>query len=176
MIQVLLKAILWLATITHAIGAVAIGLMMLQVTLHVFFQYVFSYPLPGTYLFVSNYYMVVVTFLCLAAVEMRDGHISVDILANVLPEGVRRSLACLSQFLIFGVFSLLTWQSWAVAESRRVVGTFEIEYGIKILLWPSYYVVPVGSALFAFVALVKLLAILSGQEVEPFDPQTDNVN
>jgi hypothetical protein len=32
---------------------------------------------------------------------------------------------------------LLTWQSFIAAETRRAAGTFEVEYGIKIILWLS---------------------------------------
>lgn len=159
---------------TYAIGAVAIAMMMIQVTIHVVSQRLFSYPLPGTYLFVSNYYMVVVTFLCLAAVELRDGHISVDILASQLPKKAQNVLAMLAQIITMIMFSMITWQSLVVAESRRSAGTFEIEYGIKILIWPSYYVVPLGASLFVLICAVKLAGLLLGRPIKPETQLTEH--
>lgn len=162
----LLQAVRWTSAVTHALGSVAIGLMMVHVSVHVFFQYALGYPLPGTYLFVSHYYMVVVTFLCLGAVELRGGHISVDILTNAMPLKARRHLDVVARLLTVIVFILLAWQSAIVAEARRAAGSFQVEYGLKILIWPSYYIVPIGAALFALVAFVKLLEALFTNPVD----------
>ncbi|QLH13012.1 TRAP transporter small permease [Paracoccus pantotrophus] len=175
MIGNLEKVVRGLSNITYALGAVAIGLMMVHVVLHVFFQYILGFPLPGTVLFVANYYMVVVTFICLAAVELKGGHISVDILYSHLPLKLQRFFAGIACLLTAIVFALLTWQSFSVAQTRRAAGTFEIEYGYKILLWPSYYLVPIGAALFAFTALVKLLALASGAPLEAPDADKETI-
>lgn len=163
MLDTLDRAIRLVCTGTYAIGGAIIGLMMVHVSLHVFCQYVLNWPVPGTILFVSNYYMVVVTFLCLAAVELKDGHISVDLVTNHLPQGVRRFFAGIAQAFTAVVFVLLTLQSLIVADRAREAGAFELEYGLKILIWPSYYIVPFGSALFALTALTRLLLLVSGR-------------
>lgn len=158
---------------TYSIGALAVGLMMIQVTAHVFFQYVLSYPLPGTYLFVSNYYMVVITFLCLAAVELKDAHVSVDILFSRMSPGWQRLSLGLSQFVTALISALLTWQSLIVANARHAAGTFEIEYGVKILLWPSYYLVPLGAGLLTIVAVLKLIALILDEPIDVPQPPSD---
>lgn len=165
MLDSLDRAIRLVCTGTYALGGAVIGLMMVHVTLHVFCQYVLNWPLPGTILFVSNYYMVVVTFLCLAAVELKDGHISVDLVTNHLPARLRRVLAGVAQAFTAVVFFLLTWQSLIVAETTREAGAFEMEYGLKILIWPSYYLVPLGSALFALTALTRLIFLMLGRDL-----------
>ncbi|MFN8682401.1 TRAP transporter small permease [Paracoccus sp. P2] len=175
LIRNLEKAVRGLCNMTYAMGAIAIGLMMVHVVVHVFFQYVVGFPLPGTVLFVANYYMVVVTFICLAAVELKGGHISVDILFGHLPSSVQRVCAGIAYLLTGIVFILLTWQSFTVAQARRTAGTFEVEYGYKILLWPSYYLVPIGAALFAFTALVKLLGLVSGAPLEVPDADKETI-
>jgi TRAP-type C4-dicarboxylate transport system permease small subunit len=163
MLDTLDRAIRLICTGTYALGGAFIGLMMVHVALHVLFQYAFNFPLPGTVLFVSNYYMVVVTFLCLGAVELKDAHISVDLVTNHLPPSVRRFLAGVAQAFTATVFVLLTWQSLIVAEAAREAGTFELEYGLKIMIWPSYYIVPLGSALFALTSLTRLLLLVRGR-------------
>ena len=175
MIGILESAIRRLSHVTYVIGAVAIGLMMLHVSVHVFFQYVLSDPLPGTMLFVSNYYMVAVTFICLAAVELKGGHISVDILFVLLPKKARRFLGCVAYLISTVMFVLLTWQSFLVAEARRAAGTFEIEYGITILIWPSYYLMPIGTGLFACTVLIKLLKLALDEPEDMHSHPIENV-
>jgi TRAP-type C4-dicarboxylate transport system permease small subunit len=143
-------------------GAIAVGLMMVQVTAHALAQFVFSYPLPGTVFFISNYYMVVVTFLCIGAVQLRGGHISVDLFTNLLPVQTKRVLTGLSYLITLVVFFLLAWQGFLVAESRRVAGTFELEYDIKFLIWPSYYLVPIGAALMVVTVLYQFIQLVLG--------------
>jgi TRAP-type C4-dicarboxylate transport system permease small subunit len=151
-----------LSDLAYVIGSVAIALMMLHVVVHVLSQYLLNYPLPGTILFVSNYYMVAVTFLCLAAVELKGGHISVDLLYSRFPVWLRHICSAIALSVTATVFTLLTWQSFIAAEARRAAGTFEVEYGIKIILWPSYYLVPAGAALLTVTAVVKLICLLGG--------------
>jgi TRAP-type C4-dicarboxylate transport system permease small subunit len=161
------KVVHWLTQLTYLVGAVSVGLLMVHITLHVILQHFFGFPLPGTMLFVSNYYMVVVTFLCLAAVERKDRHISVDLLTNVMPVGMRKVFFMLAYTISILVFSVLARQSLVVANSRREVGAFELEYGVRFIQWPSYYLVPIGAALMVIVLFLKLLSLIAGQLPEP---------
>lgn len=141
--------------------------MMVHVVIHVLSQYLLNYPLPGTILFVSNYYMVAATFLCLAAVELKGGHIAVDLVHSHFPGWLQTACQAVALALTALVFTLLTWQSFIAAEARRSAGSFEIEYGVRIVLWPSYYLVPLGAGLLALTAAVKLIVLLGGTRAEP---------
>jgi len=163
MIRFLEASVRGVSVATYSIGAVMIILMMAHITVHVIAQYVFGFPLPGTILFISHYYMVSVTFLCLAAVDLKDGHISVDLLAVRLSARVRNICAAFAFLLTALVFALITWQSFVVAEGRRAAGTFAMEYGFKVLLWPSYYIVPFGAAFFTFTSLTRFVFLVSGR-------------
>lgn len=173
-VNMLAAAVRQASQFTYVVGVTAILLMMAHITIHVFFQYVFGYPLPGTMLFVSNYYMVIVTFLCLAAVQIRNGHISVDVFVHLLSARAQRVLTGLSSLLSTVIFSLLAWQGFLVAESRRVSGAFEIEYDIKFLIWPTFYVVPVGAGLMALVCAVQLLALILDEPMTAEENNTQN--
>lgn len=175
MFQQLDKIVRVLSQTTYVIGTIMIGLMMIHVVVHVFFQYVLNDPLPGTILFVSNYYMVVVTFLCLGAVELKGGHISVDLLYSHFSSHAQRICSIVASLITVVIFALLTWQSFVVAEARRTAGTFEIEYGVKILIWPSYYIVTIGSAIFVFFATVRLVHLIAGVP-EPIENPDNSTN
>lgn len=150
----------WINRLAYLCGAVAVALMMIQTTAHALSQYIFNYPLPGTIFFISNYYMVVVTFMCIGAVQLKNAHISVDIFTNTLPVRLQRFCAIFAFLVTAAVFSLLAWQGMLVAESRRIAGSYELENDIKFLLWPSFYLVPIGSGLMVITVLNQLLRFL----------------
>jgi TRAP-type C4-dicarboxylate transport system permease small subunit len=148
--------------VAYLIGAIVVGLMMVQVTVHALAQFLFGYPIPGTVFFISNYYMVVASFLCIGAVQTKNRHIDVDLVTNRLPACAKRILSGVAYVVTMIVFALLAWQSFKVAESRRAAGIFELEYDIKFLIWPSYYIVPIGAALMVLTTLYQLLRLVSG--------------
>lgn len=140
---------------TYVIGAICIALMMIHVTVHILSLYLFSFPLPGTYLVVASYYMVIVTFLCMGLAEHKGAHISVDFVYDAMPSGLRKLSSAISTVLTIGVFAAMGWRGLESALSKTQSGSYDLEYGIKFLTWPSYYLVPVGSALVVLVVLMK---------------------
>ena len=151
--------------IAYIMGAIAVGLMMVQVTIHALAQFLFGYPIPGTVFFISNYYMVLVSFLCIGAVQLKNRHIDVDLVTNLLPPREKRILAAVAYLVTMVVFALLAWQSFLVAESRRAAGIFELEYDIKFIIWPSYYIVPIGAALMVITTFFQLIQMASGADI-----------
>ena len=75
--------------------AILLGLMTVLTFVNVILRYVFNAPLNGTILFVSTFYMVAIAFLPLALVEQGDNHISVELLFDRFPGGLRRALMIL---------------------------------------------------------------------------------
>ncbi len=66
-------------------AAIALVAMMLQVSADVIAKLAFNAPLPLPSALVTEYYMVAVAFLPLAAGEYRQAHIHVDIFVQRLP-------------------------------------------------------------------------------------------
>ncbi|SNT76648.1 TRAP transporter small permease [Paracoccus seriniphilus] len=157
----LLRAII---AVYGGIGAVIIFLMMLHITADVISKFVFNQPLPGTIQIVSQYYMVAAAFLPLAMVERLTGHISVEILYNVLPGTLRGILAMFSTALGAVVFAAMAWASWGEAVKKYTIGSFSYEQGVKIAIWPSYFILPAGTALLALVFLWRLIAYVMRAE------------
>nr|WP_321507117.1 TRAP transporter small permease [uncultured Celeribacter sp.] len=147
-----------------AIGAAAIFLMMLHITADVVGKFVFNRPLPGTIPIVSQYYMVIAAFLPLAMVEKLSGHISVEILYATFPRTMRGILTVFSTALGVVVFAALTWATWGEAVKKYQIGAFSYEQGIKVPIWPSYFILPAGAGLLALVLLWRLVAQLTRVE------------
>jgi len=149
---------------TTLLGAIAVFLMMAHITVDVAGRFLFRSPLPGTLVFVSNYYMVAVAFLSLAYAERRDAHISVEILAERLSMGMQSGLSFASTMLSAGIFGILAWRGLGEAQTKHAMGSFMIEQGVRIPVWPSYYLLPFGAGLMFLVLIFKLVRYLRGGE------------
>ncbi|WP_163851881.1 TRAP transporter small permease [Pseudooceanicola aestuarii] len=147
-LAVVVKVITWT-------GMVAIILMMTQITADVAGKLLFNQPLPGTIALVSNYYMVFVAFIPLAFVETRNGHITVEVVTEFLPRHVQRHLYSWTYLLSAVVFGLLAYQTGKEAMTSYAAGTFMVEQQIKVITWPSYFLLPVGCGLMTLVVVYR---------------------
>ncbi len=144
------------------VGAIAVALMMLQITADVIGKFVFLAPVPATITLVSNYYMVVVAFLPLAFCERGNGHISVEVLTELMPMRAQHHLGAFATLLSAIIFALLTWRGWLDAVKKQDIGAFIMEQGTKVLIWPSHYLLPIGTGLMVLVLVFKLARYLRG--------------
>ncbi|MCA0043378.1 TRAP transporter small permease [Celeribacter litoreus] len=156
MLVLLEKFVMGLSRLVTLIGALIIVLMMVHVTADVVSKFLFSKPLPGTITFVSSYYMVTVTFLCLCVVEARNAHIDVELIAQHLPKRIQKILTAFALVIGLGVFGTLTWKSSSVAYDKFEVGAFETEQRVKVITWPSYFLVPIGAGLMTLMIFTKI--------------------
>lgn len=143
------------------VGAVAIFLMMAHITADVAGKFLFNRPLPGTTPIVAQYYMVVAVFLPLALVERMSGHISVEVLYTHMPRSLRGILTVLATALGIVVFAALTWATWGEAMKKYAIGSFNYEQGVRVPVWPSYFILPAGTALLVAMLIWRLVAQLS---------------
>ena len=112
---------------------------------------------------VSNYYMVVVAFLPLALAERRNSHISVEVLTELFPARVQHHINGLTYVLSGAVFGLLAYRGFTDAFKKQDMGSFIMEQGTKVLIWPGHYLLPIGAALMVLVLLFKFISYLSGR-------------
>lgn len=138
------------------LGAVAVALMMTHIAIDVAAKYIFGVPMAGTITVVSNYYMIIVSFLPLAFAERRNGHISVEVLVEHFPKGLQRGLNVFALLFSAAVFAALTWRSFIEANRAFAVGSFEIEHNIKLVTWPARYLLPLGCALMTVTLIAKI--------------------
>lgn len=105
--------------------------------------------------------MIAVVFLPLAAVEGKNGHIAVEILAQRLGEGGQRILIAFVSLFSSIFYALLTWRSWIEAVEKAHVG--EVYSGsLNLAIWPPRFLMPIGCGLITIVLLWKAYRLLSG--------------
>ncbi len=144
----------WLTRILLVIGTVALILMAIHVTADVIGRLAFTHPVYGTTEIVSFYYMVAAVCLPLAYMELRDDHITVEVIYQKLPMLLRRIVFVFSTLVTALFFGLFAYQSWfdslkATASREMVMGNAFIE------IWPSRYFLPVSFGLLVLAALLR---------------------
>ncbi|MAC77435.1 MAG: TRAP transporter permease DctQ [Rhodobacteraceae bacterium] len=147
------------------LGSLCVILMMLHITAEVTLRYLFAVTLPGTLVFVGNYYMIVVVFVPLALLELRGRHIAVDVIARNFPDGLQRVLAALAKLMTTFVMGLLTIAACQQALKKMAVGE-TIEQGTaSILIWPGHFILVAGCALMTLVAFCRFAEIATGRDL-----------
>jgi TRAP-type C4-dicarboxylate transport system permease small subunit len=153
-----------------AVGAVALILMMVHISVDVVANLVFGAPVPLTNAAVTVYYMIAVAFLPLAAGEYRGAHIGVDLVVNHLPATPRRWLDHVVQVLCAVIYAVLAIQSWQLAMEKLATNSYLMEQTTRVSIWPSYFLIPVGFGLVAALIAVRLVCRVIGKP-EPEIPQ-----
>ncbi len=144
-----------------SLGRLVLFVTMLHVTLDVVLRYTLNKPLTGTIEISSYYYMIAVVFLPLAAVELRNGHIAVEIVSQHLRERTQRLLIGAVCVLSSVFYALLTWRTWLEAVEKMHVG--EMYAGsMNLAIWPPRFLMPLGTGLLTVVLLWKAYRLFSG--------------
>jgi TRAP-type C4-dicarboxylate transport system permease small subunit len=142
-------------------GGVALVLIMVHVNLDVVLRYLLGAPLSGTIEIVSYYYMIALVFLPLAAVEKRNGHISVELVSQRLSDRHQRLLIGLVSLVSAAYFGLLAWRLWVDAVEKAEVG--ETYTGsLSLPIWPPRFFMPLGCGLLVVLLIYKAARLLSG--------------
>jgi TRAP-type C4-dicarboxylate transport system permease small subunit len=147
---------------TLIVGLIAVGLMMLHITIDVAGKWLLNEPVPATIAMVSSYYMVVIAFLPIAYAETRNSHITVEVLTELFPMRTQMHLYSWSYAISALIYGLLTYRMWHEAMRAQGNGTFIMEQSTKLLVWPSYYLLPLGCGLMTLVLVYRFILYLTG--------------
>ncbi len=146
------------------LGAIALLLMMVQVSADVVLKNLFGVQIPFTQTLVTKWYMVAAAFLPLAMAEVYDRHISVELVFQHLPRRARRLLGGLVCLYAFVVVLFLLSPMWSEALKRMGAGSYELEAGEPMSTWQPFFVLPLGFGLFALILLMRVVSLWSGAE------------
>lgn len=151
-----------------AVASVALVAMMLHISLDILAGLLFNAPIVVTSAIVTQYYMIAVAFLPLAAGEFRGAHISVDLFVNRLAPIPRAWLNRAVMALCVAIYGGLAIQAWQLSMEKLATNAFLLEQTTRLSTWPSYFMVPVGFGLIALLIAMKLTCLLLGKpEPEP---------
>lgn len=130
---------------------------ILHVTADVVMKHFFSRPIPGTIVYVSNYYMTMIVFLPLASAELRNQHIVVDLWQQQAPWWLDNLLLRFSWAFSSSIYFLVAWNTMKDAIRKHSEGQYVLDQSGFVTTWQSYYVLPIGIGLLAALLAFKVL-------------------
>lgn len=160
----------------EVLGILAVGVLMLHTVALVLGRNLFDYQLPATQQWVTHWWMPIIVFLGLIVAARESSHISVGVLAERLPPRQRALVTRITLVvgaIVLIILGVLTFQGALFQYERKAYSPG----AISLVIWPVYFVVPVG--LFAWAALwlrravakdpVRLTEPTSELDVPPVD-------
>jgi len=173
------RVLSWAVAASMMIGAAAVVLMMLQIVADVLLKNLFAWPIPATSLIVSHYYMVIVAYIPIALSEKLNGHIAVEVLFRRFGSQWQRFLMGIIWLVSAIVAGGIAHRLWFDAVKKFNVDANVLEAGLKVIIWPSFFVLPLGFGLFSLVLLyrfvISVTGMTSGLGETPFDADTAEI-
>lgn len=153
------SAIVRVMTLLAGVGLV---LMMLQVNADVAGRYLFTAPVPLTMELVTYYFMTLVAFLPLMALERRPGGlIHVELFYGFMPAGLRRWVFVFAMAAGAVYCGFAAWSAWHPATTAFAAGSY-VGSIYTIPSWPTRFVPVVGFALLCVASVAKFFAGIRG--------------
>jgi len=153
------RAIQPVTRMANNLAVVLVILMMFDIVVDVVMRYFFNMPILGTITYEAiGFMMVILAFLTIPYCQAQKAHISVDLFTSQLPKGVQAIINSITYFLSFGLLSVITWQSLIWAQNRAKSGVISVALDIPV--YPFFYVIAFGWALFWVVILAHFLESL----------------
>lgn len=145
------------------IAGIALVAMMVHICTDAVANLVLGSPVPLTNAAVTQYYMIAVAYLPMAAAELRGAHVSVDLVINQFPAGVRRVSGQIMQFICMLIYGALAAQAWQLALEKLERNAFLMEQTSRVSTWPSYFIIPLGFATVTLLLLTKIIMTWLGK-------------
>lgn len=145
------------------VSALAVATMMTITVCEVLARALFSKSLPGAYEYVSLMFVYLI-YLGLGFSQRRDAHITVGILYDQLPRGVRRVVEGAYLLFAFVFFAALTWTSAVSAWTNFAMGDTILGI-VEVKTWWARAGIPVGLGLFSLRFLIQLIALIAQDEL-----------
>lgn len=127
-------------------GAAVLVILMLMTFFDVVGRELLNAPIVGT-VDMTELYMGLIVYFGIGATTYGGAHISVDIVTQRLPAGLRRVLDLFSQIVCAGLAGLICWQLWIIAgesvENNDVTRVWEMP------IYPVLYAMSAASVLMA---------------------------
>jgi TRAP-type C4-dicarboxylate transport system permease small subunit len=137
------------ARILLLIGASILSVMMFLTMADVVLRYVFGSPVSGAYE-MTQYMMAIVIPFGIVYCAHEKGHVSVDVLFDLLPKRIQGVFSCITSLIVIVLFILIAWQNVLFVHE-----TYESGLTSAVLYIPSYPFV--GTIALGFVVLCLVL-------------------
>lgn len=151
------RATAWTTRAMALIGAVALALLMVLVTVIDVVLRQAGLAIPGAFELVTLGMRVLVA-LAMPYAFWTGGHVAVELFTDRLPDRLRAAIVALGLVLAGLVMALLVWASWGRAANALRRGDITVDLGMpEIVFW-----VPLLAGAALCVPVVALMAVRQG--------------
>jgi TRAP-type mannitol/chloroaromatic compound transport system permease small subunit len=103
--------------------------------------------------------LVALVYLSLAQTQRNNGHVSVEIVTNMLPPRIAASVEILGLLVVVGVLTLVTDRAFDIALKSYAQGEYRLGMS-KALIWPVRFVLVGGLVLLIGQMLMRMVSLL----------------
>jgi tripartite ATP-independent transporter DctM subunit len=143
-----------LTRVVNSIGAIIFFLIVCITFADVFLRYFFHRPISGG-IEITEEALVILVMFGLAYTQREKGHITIDIVVNILSRKLQTILRTLTCAFSIILFSLVCWRSMTYAAYLSNVGETTTMLGLPVA--PFVFVTSFGSALLVLLLIRDLL-------------------
>ena len=136
------------------IAIVAIFLMMVMIVCDVFLRYVFNSPILGV-VELTEIMMVTMGFFAVVYTTMKNDHVKVEIMTNILPDSSKFILD--SVFYIISIIALYFIARQNLLESLEVMHRGKGTTLLDVPIYPFYIIISIGCGFTAIVLFIRLI-------------------
>ena len=130
-----------LAWIQLALAAIAVAMILLNISLDVVLRVLFNAPLDSTIEIVSYYYMIPIAFLPIMTLELKNQHVATDLFYRNFSNRLKRVSVLVAGLLTVLLYGALTYFTFEQAVNSTMRG--EVSMGSNYLpIWPVRWVLP----------------------------------
>ena len=146
------------AKLLNGIAAVFLVGMMILTGVDVCLRYIFNSPIPGSFEMTEFILPTIISF-GFAYCALEKGHVQVELVTSKLPKRLQALMNGVACLIFFGLFLLITWQSWIRAKGMMDAGQRSITLGVPVS--PFVLALAFGSAVLCLVVLRDFFSYLS---------------
>jgi TRAP-type C4-dicarboxylate transport system permease small subunit len=136
------------------IAIVAIVLMMLMIVFDVTLRYAFNSPILGV-VELTEIMMVTIGFLAVVYTTVKNGHVKVEVMTNILPDISKDILD--SIFYVISIVVLYFIARQNVLESLEVMRRGKGTTLLNVPIYPFYIIISIGCGLVAIILSIRLI-------------------
>ena len=143
------------------VAGLLLGAVMLLIVASTFGRYAFATPVPDGF-DISRLLVGACLFWGFAVVGLRGGHIQVDLVADLVPAGLRRVMDTFAWATLFVFVALLAWKVFdRMASAWR---SNEATFDLRLPVWPFLGLIWLGILVSLVTVAIKTVRIARGDE------------
>lgn len=143
-----------LKTAFEPLVSIALFFMMILTFGDVIGRYVFSAPITGA-LELTEFSMAIVIFLGLVLLTSQEGHVTVDLLDNFIPDKVKSIQRIVINIVNLVIMVVISWQLWLKALDAKEYG--DITQFLELPLAPLIHFMSIMAGLSGLIIFLILI-------------------